>query len=71
MGTLVASDIVLNHEVIETSSLKKELKNFLSEKTESQNSFNINIVDSIKSTDSEKYIDCKMKNILVTGHLKD
>ena len=55
MGTLVASDIVLNHEVIETSSLKKELKNFLSEKTESYKIPSIlNIVDSIKSTDSGK-----------------
>lgn len=55
MGTLVASDIVLNQEIFESSSLKKEIKIFLSDKTEAYKIPSIiYFVDSIKFSDSGK-----------------
>ena len=55
MGTLVASDIVLNNEILDPASQKNEIKIFLSDKTESYKIPSIlNFVDSIKLSDSGK-----------------
>ena len=55
MGTLIASDIVLTHKILEPSSFKKEIKLFLSDKIESYKiTYIINFVDSIEFSDSGK-----------------
>ena len=55
MGTLVACDIVFMEKIIEPVSFKKEIKKFLSDKTEAYKIPSlINFVDSIMFSDSGK-----------------